>query len=179
MAPSPGTPVGGERPCRRRSDSPRSPRAAAAVAAVGDGAGPSSLPMEVDNVRGRVYCPVTTCPCSDAARAPGWQSVATMRDHVDAHLSGALQGDIPATWLQTHGRQRCPVCGLSVSTRHGAHPTCRPTAEPPQPQLGVHVLQEPVPLYHPLMTSKRAKPEPCGTSPRQPDICGVKPSPAD
>ena len=128
MAPSPGTPVGGERPCRRRSDSPRSPRAAAAVAAVGDGAGPSSLPMEVDNVRGRVYCPVTTCPCSDAARAPGWQSVATMRDHVDAHLSGALQGDIPATWLQTHGRQRCPVCGLSVSTRHGAHPTCRPTA---------------------------------------------------
>ena len=106
MALLPGTPVGGERSRRRRSDSPRSPRAAVAVVAVGDGAGLSRLPMEVDNVRGRVYCPVTTYPCSDVARPPGWQAVATIRDYVDAYLSGALQGDIPAAWLQTHGRQR-------------------------------------------------------------------------
>ncbi|CAK9025335.1 unnamed protein product [Durusdinium trenchii] len=58
----------------------------------------------------------------------GWQSVGTMKDHVDAHLSGALQGDIPPAWLQAQGRQRCPVCGLSVSIRHGAHPTFRPLA---------------------------------------------------
>ena len=47
---------------------------------------------------------------------------------MDAHLSGALQGDLPGGWLQAQGRQRCPVCGLSVSIRHGTHPTCRPLA---------------------------------------------------
>ena len=37
-------------------------------------------------------------------------------------------GDVPPAWLQAQGRQRCTICGLSVSTRHGIHPTCRPAA---------------------------------------------------
>ena len=51
-----------------------------------------------------------------------------MKGHVDAHFSEALQGDLPGRWLQAQGRQRCPVCGLNVSIRHGTHPTCRSSA---------------------------------------------------
>lgn len=106
---APGTPVGGERgpaaSSRRRPRSPSPP---------GDGR--------------RIYCPVPGCPCADPARAPGWLNPATMRAHVDAHLAGSLQGEVPAQWLQDHGRHICPVCGLSVSVRHTMHPTCRPQA---------------------------------------------------
>eukprot|EP00435_Cladocopium_sp_Y103_P050554 s2413_g15.t1 len=66
--------------------------------------------------------------CADPLRARGWASVNTMQAHIDAHLAGSLQGEVPAAWLQARGRQRCQVCGLSVSTRHGIHPTCRPQA---------------------------------------------------
>eukprot|EP00439_Symbiodinium_sp_Y106_P052566 s4152_g7.t1 len=38
------------------------------------------------------------------------------------------QGEVPLDWLRAQRRQRCTVCGLSVSTRHGVHPTCRPAA---------------------------------------------------
>ena len=162
MAPSPGTPVGGgEAPAAKRLASLAS--GAAGADASGGGmaaaAAPAS-PMEVegaDRASGRVYCPVATCPCSDASRAQGWQSVATMKDHVDAHLSGALQGDVPAAWLQAHGRQRCLVCGLSVSTRHGIHPTCRPMARaavaPAGAPRGSHVIA-PLPSFDEIQSGQ-------------------------
>ena len=77
---------------------------------------------------GRVYCPVPGCRCADPARAKGWANDSSMRSHVDSHLSGALEGDVPAAWLEARGRIRCVVCGLSVSDRRGIHPTCRPQA---------------------------------------------------
>ena len=70
----------------------------------------------------RVFCPVPTCPCSDPARARGWATVATMKSHINAHLAGSLQGDVPIAWLH------CLVCGLNFSQAHGVHPTCRPEA---------------------------------------------------
>ena len=79
-------------------------------------------------MRQRLFCPVIGCPCSDPTRTAGWTSKETIRSHIDAHLGGALAGEVPAEWLQAHNRQRCSVCGLSVSTRHGVHPTCRPAA---------------------------------------------------
>ena len=157
MAPSPGT--GGERPRRRRSNSPAGDAAAA-------GAGPPGSAMEVDDAglgARRVYCPVPSCPCSDASRAPGWQSVSTMKDHVDAHISGALQGDLPTGWLQAQGRQRCPVCGLSVSIRHGTHPTCRPLARAAVGHGGGHSLLL-ARLCLALTRSKPARPQLCDTS---------------
>ena len=51
-----------------------------------------------------------------------------MRNHIDAHLAGSLQGDVPVAWMDLHSRTRCLVCGLSVSRAHGVHPTCRPAA---------------------------------------------------
>ena len=112
--PAPGTPVGGERgSARERERSPASGRGA-----------PS---------RQRLFCPVPGCLCADPTRAPGWANVATMRSHIDAHLSGSLTDDVPASWVQTHGRTRCLVCGLSVSERHGVHPTCHPEARAAAP----------------------------------------------
>ena len=87
----------------------------------------------------RVFCPVPGCPASDPARAHGWANHTTMRAHIDAHLSGALVGEVPTAWLQQTGRTRCLVCRLSVSERHGIHPTCRPEARAaavgPRPSL--------------------------------------------
>ena len=114
--PQPGTPLGGERRARERSP----PRPAACIPAR------TGTPAAVRSAR--VFCPVAGCPCSDAARARGWASEANMRSHIDAHLAGSLEGDVPQTWLQSRGRIRCPVCGLSVSECHGIHPTCRPEA---------------------------------------------------
>ena len=54
--------------------------------------------------------------------------VKRVKAHVDSHLAGTLQGEIPAAWLAQQGRVRCLICGLSVSERHGIHPTCRPEA---------------------------------------------------
>lgn len=51
-----------------------------------------------------------------------------MRHHIDAHLAGSLQGEVPVAWLHSQNRTRCIVCGLSVSSNHGVHPTCRPAA---------------------------------------------------
>ncbi|CAE7225374.1 unnamed protein product [Symbiodinium natans] len=120
--PEPGTPVGGERPPRERSP----PRA-------GSAPGPAAAAQPAARVAsakavGRVYCPVSICPCSDAARARGWANVAAMRSHIDAHLAGAAGGEVPQAWLQANGRTRCLVCGLSVSEKFGIHPTCRPAA---------------------------------------------------
>jgi hypothetical protein len=116
---APGTPLGGERP-RQRSLSPRSPRPAQVSAMDVDGRGPHS--------GSRVFCPVPGCPCSVPSHTRGWCSVTTMQSHVDGHMAGTLAGAIPAAWLQQHGRQCCAVCGLSVSSRFGVHPTCRPEA---------------------------------------------------
>ena len=120
MAPSPGTPLGGERG-RRRSLSPPAAGAASGVTA----------PMVVDapsTAAARVLCPVPSCPCSDAARHRGWANIGTMKHHIDAHLSGNLRGEVPSEWLRTNARTRCLVCGLSVSVQYGVHPTCRPAA---------------------------------------------------
>ena len=97
------------------------------------------MAMDVDQgPTPRVFCPVGTCPCSDRARASGWADLSTMHAHIDAHLAGTLAGDVPADWMRAHHRQRCPVCGLSVSTRYGTHPSCRPLARAGAPAGNDH-----------------------------------------
>ena len=83
--PEPGAPVEVERPRRERS-----PGAFA----------PAPGPAGVAGRAGRVYCPVPACRCSDPAPAQGWANEASMRAHIDAHLAGTLEGDVPAGWMQ-------------------------------------------------------------------------------
>ena len=106
--PQPGTPVGGERPRRMDLDSPRERSPAR-------------------NAPPRVFCPVPSCPCSQALTARGWSSHASMRHHLDDHASGSLQGTLPAAYLAAHNLDLCSVCGLTVAHRsNGTHPRCRP-----------------------------------------------------
>ena len=83
-----------------------------------------------------------------------------MHSHIDAHLAGTLSGDVPAEWMRQEGRQRCPVCSLSVSTRFGVQPTCRPEAR---------AAAGPIPppaawmAYPPLQTFRRATRPPFDT----------------
>ena len=67
-----------------------------------------------------------------------------MQAHIDAHLAGGLQGDVPDAWFRAQGRQGCQVCGLSVSTRHGVHPTCRPQARAAAGQDGAVRRDDPL-----------------------------------
>ena len=64
---------------------------------------------------------------ADPSRAAGWTNKATLLSHIDSHLAGTLQGNVSDQWLRDSSRQRCPVCGLRVSTRFGTHPTCQPS----------------------------------------------------
>ena len=110
---APGTPLGGERPAPAHRRRPRSP----GMDVDADAAAPAA----------RVFCPVPSCPCSDPRKARGWVSEATMlQNHINAHLSGSLEGEVPESWLRERGKTRCLVCGLCVSVQRGVHPTCRP-----------------------------------------------------
>ena len=72
----------------------------------------------------RLFCPVLSCPCADPSRSPGWASLLALSEHVDSHLSGALQGAVPEAWFMEFDRALCRVCGLLVSNRSGLHRVC-------------------------------------------------------
>ena len=163
---APGTPLCGERP-RQRSLSPRSPRPAQVSGMDVDGRGPHS--------GSRVFCPVPGCPCSVPSHTRGWCSVTTMQSHVGAHMAGTLAGAIPAAWLQQHGRQRCAVCGLSVSSRFGVHPTCHPEA---RAAAAGRTMQLRAGMgSRPLRQSRGATHRPYDMCRKQPGTPGAKPSP--
>lgn len=88
----------------------------------GGGRGRGGLPL----LLARGWLP--GCPSSDCSRAPGWTNKSTLISHIDSRLAGTLQGTVPPQWFQEHRRQRCTVCGLSVSVLRGASdmPACRP-----------------------------------------------------
>ena len=96
--PEPGTPVGGERPRRERSP----PASAPAPAPAGSSLADAQTLLAPAGGPMKPACVPTLMPTSRTL----W----------------------PASWMQSRGRIRCPVCGLSVSERHGVHPTCRPEA---------------------------------------------------
>lgn len=104
MAPSPGTPVGGER-------SPRSPRRASTAASSAAGPGP----MQVDAVgHGRVFCPVPTCPCSDPARAAGWTNDTTRPYKHYTRLPPHLKPSLSKTCMLHHSWRLTPWLRPSV-----------------------------------------------------------------
>ena len=75
----------------------------------------------------RCYCPVPGCPAADHARSAGWQSVTTMRGHLEPHVNGRLAGSIPEDFLALHSLGQCVACSRLLSKRFGnACPRCRP-----------------------------------------------------
>ena len=120
MAPSPGTPVGGER-ARQRSHSPRG------------GRGKSSYGCGWRTCRCSPL-PVPGCLHGDATKARGWASIASIQAHIDAHLAGAA-GDlwiiqVPDGFEQfarlgysgiSVGCHKCPLQWLLVAQSSGRH----------------------------------------------------------
>ena len=155
MAPSPGTPVGSERP-RQRSHSPRPARPP-----------PQAQQMQVDDGGGRpcrVFCPVPTCPCHDTLRHRGWATAASMQAHVDAHLAGTLQGEVPAEWgSMPTTAQDAWYAALVLRPTEGC---TRPVGQPTAPLQATNLLttQWEGRLSRPLLTYKLVGPAPFATS---------------
>ena len=71
----------------------------------------------------RFYCPVQGCQ----HQPEGWPSVATIKPHLNDHLSGRWLGTLPAGYLESIQYTRCTVCHFLVHTRYnGTCYTCRP-----------------------------------------------------
>ena len=111
--------------------------------------------MEIDagHRPSRVYCPVPGCPCADPAQTAGYATVPAMRSHIDSHLAGTLQGDVPEEWMRNHGRVRCTVCGLSVSSRQGLHPTCAPAGRAAAARKAPRPAGPHLPDFHAMMAA--------------------------
>eukprot|EP00971_Amphidinium_carterae_P129601 2566869-Amphidinium_carterae.1 len=99
------------------------------------------------NASSRTYCPVPGCIHHNPHSSPGWLSSAGMRDHLQEHATGRLQGDIPLSYMVEHRLGQCSVCHRLISSRFGlACPRCRPSLrEGPRPDARV------VPADYPSM----------------------------
>ena len=90
---APGTPVGGKK----------------APPAVGSVAHQWILMLQA-LLASIVLCLVALAVTQLAPR--GWADATSMRAHIDSHLAGTLQGEVPSEWLRSQRRQRCSVRGL-------------------------------------------------------------------
>ena len=81
------------------------------------------------------------------APAAGWADIGTMKDHIEAHLSGNPCGEVPPEWPRSAACTRCWVCGLGVSVRGVSH-------LPTQPGPPWRILQQPCRLRHFLRCRK-------------------------
>ena len=83
----------------------------------------------------RCHCPVPGFPAADPLRSAGWKGVASMRNHLEEHAGGRLQGDILAQLLEDNMLGQCVVCSKMLHRRFGnACPRCRPQVQSPTPE---------------------------------------------
>eukprot|EP00971_Amphidinium_carterae_P338483 6475844-Amphidinium_carterae.1 len=85
----------------------------------------------------RIYCPVPCCPKHNSVTSAGWTSLQSLRPHLEEHLSGRLEGEIPQEWLHQRQLHQCQVCHKLIAARFGPScPRCRPALQrevPPEP----------------------------------------------
>ena len=144
-SPAPGEGQGPPRAARRRlnEQGPAAPGAARQEAAGAE-----------QRAERRVFCPVPGCVAGDAARAPGWHTVQSMRPHLEEHTSGHLLGDVPDEWLEQHGLGQCVVCSRLLARRFGhACPRCRPSLARPAPPLQARPLAGGCPTLEEVCTT--------------------------
>ena len=97
------------------------------------------------NAPARTHCPVPGCLLAVASHR-GWPNFAgSMQAHIDAHLSGALSGHVPSTFLETHNRTRCRVCGLCAAPSRRVHARCQATARRAEGTRGTRTVLPPGP----------------------------------
>ena len=122
MVPSPGAPVGGERPPRQDSINASHVVAVGQIHTIDDDVDMTDAPR----VAGRQHCPIPTCAAHSSTGHAGWDSWAGLRAHMDAHQLGGLPGLPTVEWLRAKDLVACPECSRLVSRRcnGGVHRTC-------------------------------------------------------
>ncbi len=78
-------------------------------------------------------CPVAGCCCSAGQGHPGFGKEA-LKAHVDGHLLGIVEGQVPVDWMEARGWVVCPHCNKSASgsRRGGVHESCAAEARATQ-----------------------------------------------
>ena len=77
--------------------------------------------------RVRLYCPVSSCAAADCRLSQGWADLRTLSNHMEAHASGRLVGDVPRDWMAANGLGQCSICSRLLAARYGGTcPRCRP-----------------------------------------------------
>lgn len=120
MAPSPGTPLGGERPLQAGTG---------VAGAAGVDVPMPALDEDADMGEagpGRHHCPIPSCSAHNSTGHAGWELWAALRVYMDAHQLGTLPGALRAEWLRNKDLVACPECSRLVSRRcnGGVHRTC-------------------------------------------------------
>ena len=72
------------------------------------------------------HCPVRGCFCSEGMGHPPWGSDQALKTHIDSHLLGVCDGEVPDAFMRERGWVACSVCGKSASRsrRGGVHERC-------------------------------------------------------
>lgn len=71
------------------------------------------------------HCPVVGC-CASAGRGHPGMGKAALKNHIDTHLLGITQGQVPAQWLTEKGWSVCQHCSRTAATNRngGNHEGC-------------------------------------------------------
>ena len=66
-----------------------------------------------------VFCPVPGCMDGEGStHGAGYRSLAHMREHLNRHATGSLQGAIPPEFMLKHSLQYCGVCSRTLHKRY-------------------------------------------------------------
>jgi len=101
----------------------------------------------------RVFCPVQGCPRACPLSSSGWGSVATMKPHLQEHVSGREKGSLPADFLSLHKLDLCKKCGALITQRcNGACPSCWPALR--APHLAATASSSQLPSLHDIFARR-------------------------
>ena len=93
---------------------------------------PTALPSQL--------CPVSCCPCHLGEDAQLWTTRRSLKDHVEKHSTGLLEGQVTNQWPIDSSLQICLVCSRLISTRTTpCCPRCCPSLNP----LFIHGMTPP------------------------------------
>ena len=120
----------------------------------------------------RILCPVITCPESSVTSNRHFRDFASIKNHLNDHISGHLSGAVPVEFLQHHSYSQCSFCDKVLHTRyHGICQRCRPTARA-QEQLNALRNRISSPAQNPSLSQQPQSAQSPTTIPSFADIHG-------
>ena len=77
--------------------------------------------------RCRILCPVAACPEASTSSSKHFRDFTSIKNHLNDHCTGHLDGAVPVSFLSQHGYTQCRVCDKVSHTRYkGICPRCKP-----------------------------------------------------